>query len=154
MFFGHIKRVEMNLYPPAIQKALKFLQETDFDKLDTGVYEIEGRKIYAQVLDLQTKAKHDNLPEVHRDYLDVQYLHSGFELIGTVVDQGQNTVAQAYNPERDILFYENVRNESMLVMRPGNFAVFFPSDVHRPACIDGKATAIRKIVVKIATSKL
>ena len=39
-------------------------------------------------------------------------------------------------------------------MRPGNFAVFFPEDIHRPGCADGQSGKIRKIVVKVAVSEL
>ena len=39
-------------------------------------------------------------------------------------------------------------------MVPGSYAIFFPQDVHRPACIKNKETAIRKIVVKVAISEL
>ncbi|MDG6895015.1 YhcH/YjgK/YiaL family protein [Volucribacter amazonae] len=154
MFFGHIQHIDFHLYPSAVQKALRFLQQTDFDQLEVGRYELEGDKIYVQVLDLQTQSAEQNLPEVHRHYLDVQYLHSGIEKIGVVADNGNNPVAQPYDTKRDILFYANVENESYLIMRPGNFAVFFPNDIHRPNCIDGQSSPIRKVVVKIAMSQL
>ncbi|MEE6081785.1 YhcH/YjgK/YiaL family protein, partial [Avibacterium paragallinarum] len=54
----------------------------------------------------------------------------------------------------DILFYQSAKNESELVMRKGNFAIFFPEDIHRPACIDDNPCQIRKVVVKIALSEL
>ncbi|CAM3928038.1 hypothetical protein AVEN109717_10990 [Avibacterium endocarditidis] len=40
------------------------------------------------------------------------------------------------------------------MMRKGNFAIFFPEDVHRPACIDEQSCHIRKVVVKIALSEI
>ncbi|KGQ71175.1 hypothetical protein A1D23_00215 [Chelonobacter oris] len=154
MFFGHISNFEEKHYPSAVCTALEYLKNTDFNQLEVGRYPIKGELIYAQVLDLETQQKSAVLPEVHRHYLDVQYLHAGEERIGVAVDSGDNPIANAYDAARDILFYRDVANESELVMRPGNFAVFFPSDVHRPACIDGKACKIRKIVVKIAVSEL
>jgi len=39
-------------------------------------------------------------------------------------------------------------------MIPGSYAIFFPQDVHRPACHKTVATPIRKIVVKVAISVL
>ena len=136
MFFGHIRQLELSYYPEAIQKALLFLKNTDFNSLAVGHYPIEGDKIFAQVLDLTTQEKESILPEAHKCYLDVQYLHSGQELIGVTVDIPPKDIAIPYNPDRDILFYKNVPYETMLVMRPGNFAIFFPQDIHRPACID------------------
>ena len=74
--------------------------------------------------------------------------------MGVTPDLGDNPIAQDYDAERDILFYTDVQNEVELIMRPGNFAVFFPEDIHRPGCADGQAAKIRKIVVKVAVSEL
>ncbi|PJG84245.1 YhcH/YjgK/YiaL family protein [Conservatibacter flavescens] len=154
MFFGHINQIDANIYPKVIQKALNYLKTTNFDELEVGRYELDGKNMYVQVLDLQTQEKSHYQPEVHRHYLDVQYLHSGKETIGVAIDNGQNDIAHDYDAERDILFYKDVQNETTLVMRPGNFAVFFPTDIHRAACCDGDSSLIRKVVVKIAVSQL
>ncbi|MGV6989084.1 YhcH/YjgK/YiaL family protein [Testudinibacter sp. P80/BLE/0925] len=154
MFFGHLSNFEAKHYPSAVQTALEYLKNTDFNRLAAGRYPIKGDLIYAQVLDLETQPKSTILPEVHRNYLDVQYLHAGYERIGVAIDLGNNPIAKAYDPARDILFYQSVADESELIMRPGNFAVFFPSDVHRPACLDGESGKIRKVVVKIAVGEL
>lgn len=154
MFFGHLSTVELSYYPLAIQTALRFLRETDFDQLEAGRYPIKGDAIYAQVLDLETKPKTEILPEVHRQYLDVQYLHSGKERMGFAPDLGTNSIAQAYNPEKDIQFYRSADFENDLVMQAGCFAVFFPNDVHRPGCIDDNVSRIRKVVVKVAISEI
>ncbi|WP_154819534.1 YhcH/YjgK/YiaL family protein, partial [Enterobacter hormaechei] len=71
MIFGHIAQPNPCRLPLAIEKALNFLRTTDFTTLAPGVIEIEGRNIFAQVLDLTTKEQHENRPEVHRRYLDI-----------------------------------------------------------------------------------
>lgn len=154
MFFGHITKINLNEYPNAIQVALEYLKNTDFDKLQPGNYAIKDNLIYAQVLDLKTKPKSENFPETHRTFLDVQYLHSGKERIGFAPDSGNNEIAIPYDAERDILFYKDAEYESELVMREGCFAVFFPEDIHRPACIDEESCKIRKVVVKIAINEI
>ncbi|MFK3619721.1 YhcH/YjgK/YiaL family protein [Pasteurella multocida] len=154
MFFGHLSQVDKKQYPEAINIALDYLSNTDFNQLAAGRYPIRGDRIYAQVLDLETQEPSMLYPEVHHHYIDVQYLHSGFERIGVAIDLGNNDIAKPYDATRDILFYQHVENEVQLIMRPGHFAIFFPSDVHRPACIDGHSTLIRKVVVKIAVSEL
>ena len=92
-------------------------------------------------------------PEVHRNYLDVQYLHKGKEIMVVAADLGNNPIAQVYSPERDIQYYAEVSGENEFHCLPGNFAVFFPEDAHRTAIFDG-TESIRKIVVKIALSEL
>lgn len=154
MIFGHIAQPNPCRLPEAIEKALAFLRNTDFTALEPGMVEIEGRQIYAQILDLQTKAVAENRPEVHRRYLDIQFLASGEEKIGIAIDTGNNQISESLLEQRDIIFYHESENESFIEMIPGSYAIFFPQDVHRPACIKEKATAIRKIVVKVAISEL
>ena len=154
MFFGHISNIDLSQYPQAIQLALNYLKNTDFDSLEVGRYPIKDDLIYVQVLDLETKPKEENLPEVHRTYLDVQYLHRGKERMGFAPDLGNNQIAIDYDPSRDIQFYQDAEGENELIMQEGSFAVFFPNDVHRPNCIDGEVSKIRKVVVKIAMSEI
>ncbi len=153
MFFGHIANYNPKQYPKAIQFALDYLKNTDFDAMATGVYELKGRQIFVQVLDLDTKAKSAYQPEVHRNYLDVQYLHRGREIMAASIDSGNNPIAVAYDPARDIQHYAEVANENEFHCVEGNFAVFFPEDTHRTAIYDGTPT-IRKVVVKIALSEI
>lgn len=153
MFFGHISQVVENRYPKAVLAALDYIRRTDFDKLEPGCYSLNGES-YVQVLDLQTQTKEHYLPEVHRRYLDVQYWHRGSERIGVAPDLGSNKVAEEYDTERDILFYAGVENEQEILCKEGNFAVFFPEDVHRGACRPEETATIRKVVVKIAVSEL
>ncbi|AHG74610.1 DUF386 domain-containing protein [Mannheimia varigena] len=153
MFFGHISNYNPKQYPKAIQFALDYLKNTDFDAMEAGVYELKGRDIYVQVLDLDTKEKSAYQPEVHQNYLDVQYLHKGVELMAAAIDSGNNPVAAEYNTERDIKFYSAVANENEFRCEAGNFAVFFPEDTHRTAIFAGEPK-IRKVVVKIAMSEI
>lgn len=153
MYFGHIANYQPAHYPKAIQFALDYLKQTDFEKMEAGVYELKGRAIFVQVLDLTTQAKAAFQPEVHRNYLDVQYLHKGKEIMAVAADLGNNPIAQVYSPERDIQYYAEVSGENEFHCLPGNFAVFFPEDAHRTAIFDG-TESIRKIVVKIALSEL
>jgi len=154
MIFGHISQPNPCRLPRAIEKALYFLRTTDFASLEPGVVEIEGRTIFAQVLDLTTKEPHENRPEVHRRFLDIQFLAWGEEKIGIAIDTGNNEISESLLEQRDIIFYHDSKNESFIEMIPGSYAVFFPQDVHRPACIKNKEAAIRKIVVKVAISEL
>ena len=154
MISGHISNPNPCTFPAAIEKALNFLRTTDFRALETGVVEIEGRDIYAQILDLTTKEKTENQPEVHRRYIDIQFLAWGNEIIGYAADRGNNLISQSLLEERDIIFYHDMENESEIIMTPGTYAIFFPQDVHRPACIHHTVSHIRKIVVKVKVDKL
>ena len=110
--------------------------------------------IYAQIIDLTTREAVENRPEVHRRYLDIQFLARGEEKIGVAIDTGNNKVSEYLLEQRDIIFYHDSEHESFIEMIPGSYAIFFPQDVHRPACNKNAPAAIRKIVVKVALSAL
>lgn len=156
MIYGHINDLEKCFawLPAPFKTALEHLKKTDLLSLSAGSYELQGRDIYFQVIDTTTKPLTENRPEIHREYIDVQYLCKGAEKMGFAVEDGTNTVAEDLLKERDLLFYTGVKNESTLLMLPGNFAVFFPNDVHRPACAVDQPMPIRKVVVKIRASLL
>ncbi|MHA0903010.1 YhcH/YjgK/YiaL family protein [Enterobacter ludwigii] len=154
MILGHISQPNPCRLPRAIEKALNFLRTTDFTALAPGVVDIDGRNIFAQVLDLTTQTWDENRPEVHRRYLDIQFLAWGEEKIGVAIDTGNNEISESLLEQRDIIFYHGSENESFIEMTPGTYAIFFPQDVHRPACIKNKVSAIRKIVVKVAISEI
>lgn len=154
MIFGHISQPNPCRLPAAIETALEFLRTTDFRTLQPGVVEIDGRTVFAQILDLTTQPREQQKPEVHRRYLDIQFLAWGEEEIGIAIDRGNNVIQEELLAQRDIIYYQNSENESFFEMLPGSYAIFFPHDVHRPACNKHRATAIRKIVVKVAISAL
>ncbi len=47
MIFGHIAQPNPCRLPAAIEKGLDFLRATDFNALEPGVVEIDGKNIYA-----------------------------------------------------------------------------------------------------------
>ena len=55
MIFGHIAQPNPCRLPAAIERALDFLRTTDFQKLEPGVVEIDGKNIFAQIIDLTTR---------------------------------------------------------------------------------------------------
>ena len=140
-------------YPKAVQRAIEYLKSNDFTKMEPGVYEIEGKQLYAQVFDAMTEPLADRKPEVHEKYLDVQFLVTGREKLGFTPDTGNYEVAERFD-ERDLIFYKEVENEGFITSTLGCFCVFFPTDVHRPQVADGEPIKVRKVVVKVSVDLL
>lgn len=156
MIFGNVHQIQdmAACLPAPLRTALDYLQKTDLGALAAGTYELQGRDIYAQVFDLTTKPFAQTRPEVHRKYIDVQCLWSGRERIGVAVDTGANKVAEDLLAEKDLLFYEAMEHETTLEMFPGNFAILFPSDAHRPGCCVDAPMSVRKAVLKVSVTLL
>jgi len=151
MIFGDIKNFdnEKRAYSPAIVKAIEFLKNTDLEKLAEGKYEIDGDKMYANVMERETKLKSDARAEIHKKYIDVQYLVSGAEIIGFARLSDDNVIVEDLLDKKDIAYYTTVKNENELLLSPGQFGIFFPDDIHRPTCAVGSPAMIKKVVVKI-----
>lgn len=145
---------ERSCFPSAISKALEWLGREIGEESPAGKYPIYGDKIYALVQHLTTEPAEDRLAEAHREYVDIQLLLRGRELIRVARDTGDQQVWADERESRDRLTYREVRGESDLKLTPGMFAVFFPMDIHRPCCSMGENMEIRKAVVKIHVSLL
>lgn len=116
MIFGHIAQPNPCRLPAAIEKALDFLRATDFNALEPGVVEIDGKNIYTQIIDLTTREAVVNRPEVHRRYIDIQFLAWGEEKIGIAIDTGNNKVSESLLEQRNIIFYHDSEHESFIEM--------------------------------------
>ena len=141
---------EKHIYPKAIVKALEYLKNMDLTTIENGTYEIEGQEIYAKIFETQTACSEERIPETHGEFIDIQYLIEGKEIIGFVRNSGEQQVSENLLETKDNIFYEShLIDEIQLIMTPGTFAVFFPNDIHRPACSSGENLKIRKAVVKV-----
>lgn len=150
MIYGNLKNLgDISIYPKVIQKAINYLRDTDLINIEAGIYELQGKDMYVQISNIETDSKENRKPEVHRKYIDVQFLVEGKEKIGFAVDTGRNKIVEEYDFEKDVLFYENCENESDIIMVPGAFAIFFSNIVHRPACNVKGISKIKKVVIKI-----
>ncbi|HAS74669.1 MAG TPA: YhcH/YjgK/YiaL family protein [Clostridiales bacterium UBA8960] len=153
MIFSNIAtwKLEMNQYSEKIQKALQFLATNDFTTINAGEIEIDGRDVFAIVMDKHTGPVSERAPETHVKYIDIQYLVSGRESIGFSRAYDSLIIATDATEEKDLMLYENaLSHESFVNLIPGDFAIFFPADVHRPLCVYGEPMPVRKVVVKIA----
>ena len=154
MIFGNINNINdmEKTCSKSIIQAINYLKNNDFVNMKTGIYNIMGEDVYAQVVDKETKSKYEAKAEVHREYVEIQFSVAGNEIIGYAIDTGNNIVTQELLKEKDSIFYSDVENEVDLVMVPGSFAIFFPEDVHRPWCEYNQQCKVRKINIKIKRS--
>jgi YhcH/YjgK/YiaL family protein len=134
----------------ALHKGIEYIKNTDFNVLKPGKYEIQGKEIYAQVQEVETKPIAETEPESHLRYIDVHYLVKGSEeIIGISKVNPKNPISIDNLETRDIAFYQSVENESFIKLKGDMFAIFFPQDIHRPCCHLGNEELIKKVVIKI-----
>ena len=106
MIYGNINVKETEAaYTPMIRKALEIIRTTDVTNMHHGKYPIDGDKLILQINEITTGPKETKKPEVHRQYIDVQYMVHGHELIGYRPDSEGSEVLEDHLAENDLIFY-------------------------------------------------
>jgi len=129
-------------------KAFKFLEENDAEKLPVGKYPIDGDNVYALVQEYTTKTLEQCRFETHRKFIDIQFIVKGTEVIGWAPLDSMDNSAE-YNPEKDITFYKTPENWTASTLTDSHFAVYFPEDAHMPCISSGPSKDVKKVVIKI-----
>lgn len=138
-----------SIISPNFAKAIRYALNTDFTAMDTGKYPIDGENVFAIVNEYTTKPVSECAPESHRDYADIQILIAGSERFGYAPLTNQ-PVSVTYDPARDVAFYSIPEDElSYITLRPGQFIIFFPSDIHQPEVFVSQPQLVRKVVLKV-----
>ena len=117
-----------------------------------GRYSIDGEKLFAIVDRYDTCTSMEKQFESHQRYVDIQFVVSGRErILHAPIDS--LVVDALYDGEKDITLYAEPRGSSSFLLGPGQFAIFFPSDGHKPGLMAGGRDSVLKVVVKVRVLK-
>lgn len=130
---------------PMFEKAFAYINEQDLQAIEVGKYEIEGKNLNASVSLKDGYKEADSKFEAHDNYIDIQVCPQGSETMGWSPRSKCNDVKTPYNPEKDVTFF-NDKPDTYFQLHEGQFAIFFPEDVHAPMIGEGP---IKKLVVKV-----
>jgi len=131
---------------PLLRAAFAALRDFDINTPD-GRNELRGNDLFLNVERYTTEPAEGRRFEAHRDYLDVQTIFTGRESI-YVEPIDRLTVTEPYDADRDVAFYDGIHH-ARLDLSPGDFAVFFPEDGHKPVCECGGSAEVLKVVAKV-----
>lgn len=129
--------------------AFDFIDKAASENYDVGKYEINGQELYANIDEYNTKLAVNGKFEGHKKYIDIQYVVSGVEAMK--VADIKNMVANPQdNTPNDCTFYEDSELASVIIVEQGNFAIFYPNDIHMPGlALNDAPSKVKKIVVKV-----
>ncbi len=149
MIFAELKDIKKYNIP---EKVCSFLS-TLTAETPVGHYEIcDG--IFANIDEYNTKAPINCDLEAHRKYIDVQLLLAGEEQID-FCNINELVIKIPYGEARDVMFFQLREKVNSLYLKPGNFALFYPEDAHRPQmAVSSECRKVKKVVVKILLSAL
>jgi len=140
---------------PLFEKALKFLQNSDIDKIFRDVtignpieVEIDGKDVFAIFQTYETKPLKEAKMEGHKKYIDIQYLHNEAEQI-LVTPKERMIKDDEYDESRDV-YFPKVADFSTFRMNAGYGCILYPDDLHAPCIRIDAPDRVEKIVIKVA----
>ncbi|MEA2709814.1 MAG: hypothetical protein QOF78_2415 [Phycisphaerales bacterium] len=130
-----------------------YLREHDLATLPDGRYDIDGKNVIAIVQTYVSKPRAQGRWEAHRDHADIQFLVSGAERMG-VTPMESMTLESPYDAEKDVEFYADAGGAGggggkFFDVAAGEFALFFPHDVHMPSLAIASPQTVKKVVIKV-----
>jgi len=131
---------------PAFPAAFDFLRRADLAARPDGRVDLDGDRLYALIQRTAGRGRAAARLEIHRRYLDIQYVVAGDdEVIGWRSAAETRAAAAPFVADRDIGFFEEAP-ALWLPVPPGAFAVFYPGEPHAPLAGDGP---LHKVVIKV-----
>jgi biofilm protein TabA len=131
---------------PLFVQAFEFINQNDITNLPDGVIEIaEGLKVIVATGNGKTAEASLAKFECHDKNIDIQVCVKGLETIAWKPREKCVTPNGDYNAEKDVRFFSDAPDMSFQ-LTDGQFAIFYPEDVHAPMIGEGE---IKKLVFKV-----
>ena len=136
---------------PLFHVVAEYLRDTDLTTLPIGKTLIQSDDIFINVQEAPAKTKEAAVFETHRRMIDIQIPFTASE------EHGWTPAAQlpkaAYDGQTDMTLHEAEAPataedlaSTYFTLRPGQFAIYFPTDGHAPAITP---TGLRKAIIKV-----
>lgn len=148
MIFDNLKNIGLYLgVNKNLDTAIKFLEKGDFSF--EGKFELDGTNVFMFKDEYTTKLPEDTAWESHDNYMDIQLVLQGEEVIG-MTSREDSVTSVPYDGEKDLEFYtSDSGKEKFPVLTDGDFLVIFPHEVHCPKMMSKEQSPVKKMVVKV-----
>jgi biofilm protein TabA len=131
---------------PRFAAAFRYLRKPVVRGMDSARNEIDGDKLFVLMSRKIGKQRNEAKLEVHRKYIDIQFVLGGIDTMGWKPASDCSEVLAAYDEEKDIGFFAD-EPSMWCPVHAGAYAIFFPEDAHAPMVSNGE---IHKIILKVA----
>ncbi len=162
MFYGKLSEMDstspcLTQYPESVRKAFDWLKKNDLTKLPIGKTVIDGDNVYVNISEYEPKPVTEAVGEAHRQYIDIQILLSGEELVGCMPMSDDLPIVKEYDTQKDYLLVDKkvmpflaIEEDSpnRLILKEGMFVLFTPKDLHAPSLVSKKGIKVKKAVFK------
>lgn len=130
---------------PAFAEAFEYLRALT-GPLEAGRHEIDGDRLFVMAANGTGRGRDDMLIEAHQKYIDIHFTIDGVEELGWKAIQRCEQRKTEYDEAGDCELFTD-QPDSINVLPPGTFGIYFPEDAHAPMIGQGE---VHKAVVKVA----
>ena len=113
---------------------------------EEGSHEIDGERLFVNIVEYTTTKPEERFWEAHKNYLDVHVMLQGTEQID--LNFIQNMDVKEFVEKDDFLPMDGDKNSSV-ILRDGDFLICYPSDGHRTAVAVQEPEKIKKAIFKV-----
>ena len=133
---------------PLFRRAFDFIREIAPATLETGRHVLEEDALTVMVNEPVMKKRENARMEVHDRFIDIHVPLSREEGFMWKERAALEKPSEPFSREKDAQHYDDAPDTSFVV-RPGQFAIFFPEDAHAGCIGEGK---LLKLVIKVRTA--
>ena len=131
-----------------IQKAVNYLKAIDITSTDINTrINVEDGFFYT-IQSYDTKSETECKLESHRQYVDIQVMVSGEEVMD-IVDTSRLSLKEEYDKEKDVMFWKIPDRMARTSLKAGDCIVLYPENAHRGAVAVNISCSVKKIVGKV-----
>lgn len=147
MIFGNIQNLKEYFFlEDGIFECFRYAKEHRLVEYEKGSHEIDGKRLFVNMVEYETVGAEECFWEAHKNYLDIHLMLSGEEQID--LNFVPNMEVKDYVPEDDFLPMEGAKNGSVILGK-GDFLICYPSDAHRTAVAVKEPEKIKKAIFKV-----
>ena len=147
MVFGNLDHIEeFSFLEEGIKECFDYARTHDLASFEKGSHEIDGERLFVNIVEYTTTVSEERFWEAHKKYLDVHLMLAGMEQID--LNFIQNMEKKEFVEKDDFLPLEGERN-SFVQLKKGDFLVCYPSDGHRTAVAVNGPERIKKAIFKV-----
>ena len=116
-----------------------------FEKTDLNINNFALEQVYL------SKERDRCFFESHKQYIDVQFILEGEEII-EVKNIKDLQVSMPYDHTIDLIKYKDDTENSKVILKKGDVAIFYPEDAHMPCIQVDASSKVIKTVIKVAVN--
>ncbi len=147
MIIGNIYNLEeCTFLEEQLRECFSYAKSHDLASWETGKHEIDGDRLFVNIVEYTTTIPEERFWEAHRYYLDVHVMLRGTEQID--LNFIQNMKQKEFVEADDFLPMEGEKKASV-ILEDGDFLICYPSDGHRTAVAADRPETIKKAIFKV-----